>query len=710
MIQTSLRHWLALGSTAGILIAVVFYWNRSTTISNSVRESELSFVAASAIDHGYVGWAACTECHPRRVEEFQETRHFLALRLSGEMDFPKGFHPGANQFAPPGSPARFEMQASPEAAITATPVAASSEGKIVSPIAYVYGAGAGTDEVYFTRRGEEIFEMPIVWMHPQNCWGATLFDPYGLGDLSRPLAPQCLECHTVWVDYKRGSLNRYGPFEPQLLGVTCERCHGPAKTHVAHHRAFPAEKLPAHIVQPRTLSRERKMDLCAQCHTNAVRHRRPPFSYRPGEDLCESFYVLDTQYPEQDRVANQVRYLKESRCYQQSDSLTCITCHDPHRKSHRGDSVSTSQSCLNCHLPESCNERSRLPEAVRDKCSECHMPRRNKVQIAFETAEAEIGFPAPRFEHRIAVYREVSQELLFDWYKTQPDAEASRHRAEIGEKLADHWTQVADDARSHQRFLVAIDAYRSALRFGESPEIQERLADVMKQRQRSNAIWFKGEYLKRERRLDEAIATFETLLTIEPNLAKAHLELGTLYAATARNSEAVEHLMAAIKNDPNDPGAHAMLGWLDYLGGRPDAALVHYRQAAAIEPWGARIEQMLGLCLAQLGRFEEAVQAYLKSLTIDPQHTESARSLRQILRERLSAKESLPWAIEAVKSTQAQQGTLLLALAEIYRDLGQVPEARRAISIALKVVDAKDKALLLQVQAVETSLNGPAGR
>ena len=168
--------------------------------------------------------------------------------------------------------------------------------------------------------------------------------------------------------------------------------------------------------------------------------------------------------------------------------------------------------------------------------------------------------------------------------------------------------------------------------------------------------------------------------------------------------------MAAIKNDPNDPGAHAMLGWLDYLGGRPDAALVHYRQAAAIEPWGARIEQMLGLCLAQLGRFEEAVQAYLKSLTIDPQHTESARSLRQILRERLSAKESLPWAIEAVKSTQAQQGTLLLTLAEIYRDLGQVPEARRAISIALKVVDAKDKALLLQVQAVETSLNGPAGR
>ncbi len=300
------------------------------------------------------------------------------------------------------------------------------------------------------------------------------------------------------------------------------------------------------------------------------------------------------------------------------------------------------------------------------------MPRRNKVQVNFETEEGDISFPAPRFEHRIAVYPEAGQELLYDWHGTQKDAEALERRQQLTKALTDHWTQIADDARSHQRFLVGIDAYRTALRFGESVEIRRRLTDVAEQKRRSKAIWFEGEYLKRERRLDEAIATFETLLTIEPNLARAHLELGTLYAATGRNSEAVEHLRAAIQNDPNDSSAHAMLGWLDYLAGRPGTALEHYHRAAAVDPWDERIEQMLGQCLGQLGRFEEAAQAFLWSLTIDPQHTESARSPRQILRERFAVNESLPLAIEAVKITQPQQSNLLLVLAEIYRDLGQL--------------------------------------
>lgn len=710
MIQITLRQCFAVGLVVTGLATLSSCGKKPRSEQTAITADVLPFVVADSVDHGYVGWSVCSECHARRVEEFQETRHFFALRLPDQMEFPPGFRPDANFFVPPGSPVRFEMTAIPKAAITVTPVVPNSGAKTVSPIAYVYGAGAGTDEVYFTRRGEEVFEMPVAWLHRQSCWGAAPFDPYGSGDMSRPLAPQCLECHTVWVDYQRGSPNRYGPFEPQLLGVTCERCHGPAKTHVAHHRAHPAEKIPAHIVQPRTLSRERKMDLCAQCHTNTVRHRRPPFSYRPGEALDESFLVLEMQYPEEDRVANQVRYLKESRCYQKSESLTCTTCHDPHRKSHRGDSVSTSQSCLNCHLPESCGKRSQLPESVRDQCATCHMPRRNKVQVNFETAEGDISFPAPRFEHRIAVYPEAGQELLHDWYGTQTEAEASPRRVQLAKALTDHWTQVADVARSEQRFLVAIDAYRMALRFGESVEIRGRLADVIEQKRKSNAIWFEGEYLKRERRLDEAIATFEKLLTIEPNLPKAHLELGTLFAATARNSEAVEHLQAAIRNDPNDSRAHAMLGWLDYLGGRPHAALEHYRQAAAIEPWSARIEQMQGVCLAQLGRFAEAVQAYQRCLTIDPKHTESAHDLGQILRERFSAKEARPLAVEAVKITLAQQSRLLLALAEIYRDLGQLAEARQTISVARRVAETKEAALLPQIRAVETSLEGTTGR
>ncbi|MBC7816150.1 MAG: tetratricopeptide repeat protein [Planctomycetaceae bacterium] len=700
MIRISWRSWLVLGVTAGCLIVLASRWKSPTPDP----KSDPPFVATDSVDHGYVGWSACAECHANRVNEFQETRHFLALRLPDNHQFPRGFRDGADVFQPPGSPVRFELTADGGPRLTATHLMTTPEVSTVSPIAFVYGAGAGTDEVYFTRRGDELFELPIAWLHHQNCLGAVSFDPHGSGDLSRPLAPQCLQCHVVWVDFERGSLNRYGPFETQLLGVTCERCHGPAKTHVEHHHTHPLEKTAAHILNPKHLSRERLMDLCAQCHTNTVRYRQPPFSFRPGHALEDYFRVLEMRHPEEDRVANQVRYLKESRCYQQSEKLTCITCHDPHRKSSTDDPVASSRSCVTCHPAEDCGERSRLPEAVQGHCVACHMPKRNKVQVNFETADGEIAFPAPRYEHRIAVYPEAGKEVVFDWLGRQDGEENSSRRSEIAGELTAHWGQVAESARKEQRFLIAIDAYRTALRFGQTEELSGGLTDVLDRHKRSNEIWFEGEHLKRERRLDEAIAKFEVLLTIQPNLAKAHLELGTLYAAIGRNPEARKHLQTSIENDPNDTGAHAMLGWLAYLAGQPAAALEYYRLAAEIDPWSARIHQMVGQCLAQLGRWDDAAQALERVLTIDPKHREACRTLRQILRERFTTEDALPRALQLVELTHGRRGELLLALAEIYRDLGQISDAERTISAAKCAAERDEPDLLPQIRALESRL------
>ena len=703
MTVSSVRLWSAVA--ASIVLASALGLLVTYDEAGPSRDVGIASLSNTTADHGYTGWSACIECHPRRVEEFKQTRHFKALRLADQAVLPNGFFSGHNQFTPPGSPVRFEMNASPKPEVSVVSLSQVETSKTVSPISFVYGSEAGTDEVYFVRRGEEIFELPIVWMHHQDKWGATLFDPYGSDDLSRPLAPQCLECHTVWVDHKRGTLNRYGAFEPEMLGVTCERCHGPAKVHVAHHKDTPTDKSPKGILNPKTLSRERQMDICAQCHTNAVRHRRAPFSYRPGEDLGNSFFVLEMEHPEQDRVANQVRYLKESRCYQQSESLTCTTCHDPHQKSHRGDTVKTTRSCFACHNRSSCGEQQRIPEPLRGKCTECHMPKRTKTQIAFDTEDGNIGFPAPRFEHRIGIYPEAGKELLVDWYKSQPNANTSEVYSQLESDLSEYWVNVAKDAESQQRFLVAINAYQTALKFHKSSVVHAQLKDVMTLRQKSKSLWFEGEYLKRERRLDEAIAVFQSLLKIEPNLSKAHLELGTLYAAIGRSNEAVEHLSIATERDSNDPSAHAMLGWLEHLKGNSGAALNHYRRAAAIEPWGAKIQQMVGVCLMNLGEYDAAAKAFLQSLRIDPKLDASVNYLRQILRVRIPAKEALALALEGVSVTDSCQSGLLLTLSEIYRELGEMPEARRAIAAAKRFSNPKDTSLLRQIQTVETSLS-----
>jgi tetratricopeptide (TPR) repeat protein len=709
MLHFSRRQRLCLAIVAVFLIGVGYRWLPRKTDPNLQTRTDsepagLPFDLESETDHGYVGWAVCSECHRGRVEEFQETRHFHALKLPDQVKFPGGFEPGRNSFTPPGSPVRFDMAIAPAPVITAVPLADSTAPAVVSPVEFIYGAGAGTDEVYFTRKGDQLFEMPIAWLHHQEQWGAVQFDSNGSGDLSRPLAPQCLECHSVWVDYIPGTHNQYGPLEPELLSVTCERCHGPANEHVTHHRLHPGETVAAHILQPNTLSRDRKTDLCAQCHTNTVRHRSAPFSYRPGKPLEESFRILAMHFPEEDRVANQTRYLKESRCFQNSDTLTCITCHDPHRKPDRNDPGASNQSCRSCHQPEHCGAQTRLPDAVQGQCVNCHMPQRNKVQVNFETADGDIVFPAPRWEHRIGIYPEAEQETLWKWYGKQSDDASKQYQLQLAEALSVHWTHVADEARKSRRYVVAIDAYCTALRFGESEELRTHLAEVLEQKRQSKSMTSQGMKLKRQRRLDEAIGTFEALLKLHPEFATAEFELGTLYAATGRLDEAVNMLTLASRHDSNDPGATAMLGWLEFLADRPAEALIYYRRAAEIEPWSDHLEQMIAQCLVRSGSWEDAAQAYHRSLTIDPQNVESARGLRQILRERFSAADALPQAIQAIKVTQGRQIELLIALAEIYRDLGQLAEARQSIAFTRQVAESCHSELLPQVLTLERNL------
>lgn len=694
------RWWLAISVLVVATGVIASQWSAPMK-----RAPTVAALAAAATPLGlpYTGWQACRECHTKRVEEFQQTRHFLALRFPDQVKLPRGFQPDFGLFQPAHSPVTFEMTAtSGTATLTATPVASNSP-PARSPIEFIYGAEGGTDEVYFTRRGDQLFELPVAWLHPQDQWGASLFDPHGAGDLSRPLTPQCLECHTTWVDYHRGTLNEYGPLQRDLVGVTCERCHGPAKTHVEHHRSHPKETKGVDIVAPKSMTREQRMDLCAQCHTNAVRHRKAPFSYRPGEAIEDAFRILKMRYPEEDRVANQVQYLKESRCYQQSESLTCISCHDPHHAAAKGQASRSHDVCSSCHQPADCGAQDRLPIDVRDQCVACHMPLRNKVQVGFTTRDDEVAFPATRYEHRIAVYPEAEQEVLLDWHIKQPNLNEPVID-ELKRSLVDHWTEVAESAVKEQRFLRAIDAYRRATLHNPSPELKEKLVATTALCHQATTLWFEGIHLKQQRQLNEAISTFESLLKIEPNSAKAHLELGTLLAATGRTASGIEHLQIAAEWDPNDPGPHAMLGWLDYLAKLPESALVHYVQAAEIEPWSRQLEYMKGQCFVQLQRWSESIGAFERVLEIDPRHRETCIALRRVLREQLSAKEALPHASRAVEVTHAQQADLLIALAEIYRDLKQIPEARQVLVVARKVAEAQTVDLLPQVKLVEESL------
>lgn len=620
---------------------------------------------------------------------------------------PAGFRAGRGDFATDHNPTvRFEMsRVGDEFFQTVVRSTPSGVQRTSSRIDLVYGAGAGagTDEVFFTWRGNAVYELPVVWLHPLDDWGASPFDVQRGQEFGRALTPQCLECHNTWFHHEPGLIDEYdrGSF---LFGITCERCHGPGRDHVAYHREHPASTAATAIVRPAQLSRERQMDICAQCHSNAIVYRQPPCSFRPGESLDDYFRVLATRYPEDDHVANQVQYLTQSRCFTESDSMTCTTCHNPHRPRSGDQLAATRSACSSCHAPEHCGQRDELPSAVRDNCVGCHMPAVNKVQVSFQTHTSRYVFPVQRCEHRIAVYPAARDEVLLDWHRAQPNTSSREVAERLTQSLVEHWLGLADECRRQYRFVAAIDACEQALRFQDTPHVRESIKELTALQTGIDDDWNSVLQLRAEGRYRLAIDKLQSILEVKPDLAKAHAELGTLYALVGERALATEHLHEVARYDPNSPSGHSMLGWLAYLDGRPQDALGHYQAAEEVEPFNARIHYLTGLALLRLERWADAAARFRTVLDIDPRHAAGCQGLSESQRRLGDAGAAIHWGLQAVEFSEDGDPSILLTLGRAYAARGDMREAETAARQALDQARSRARSLVPEIEEFIQSL------
>jgi tetratricopeptide (TPR) repeat protein len=634
---------------------------------------------------GYVGPEKCSACHKERVHEFRQSRHYLACVVASDETMPAAFHSGTAEYRPPRGGVHYQMRKEGQDFVQITLRDSTSGGeRSVSPISLMYGFNAGTDDVYFSWKKNRLFELPISWLHPLQDWGVTSFDSTD----SRETTLRCVECHNTWLEHVPGTRNQYRP-ESLIAGVTCEVCHGPAKDHVEFHEANPAGKTPMHIVRPALLSRDLQMDLCAYCHSNSMKHRQAAFSYRPGTPLDKMYKTLVTRNPENDRVANQTAYLKLSKCFQESDTLTCTTCHSPHvsREEQRGAGHS---ACMKCHQQEQCLEQPRLPEAVQKNCVGCHMPMRNKIQVNFDTKGDALYPAAPRWEHRIAIDLIARDEVLLEWHSDQAGDESGKEARRLSESLAQHEHQEGDRLRGEFRFLAAVEAYRRSLTFSPSEEVQKKFQQTSEKYLSIGRQFSRGERLLAERKSAEAIATLEKLLIEKPDHAKAHGRLGTMYAATGEAAKALKHWKAVADFDPDDAYGEGMIGWYWYLQDDAQKAVTALLRADEMEPQSFRVNYNLALAYMKLEQVAEAEARLTIANQIEPQQVQCGLALRGLLRDQREFARALKVVETLSERTSRQQPEVELARAD-----SQVEVRDTAAAIATL------KALLKQIPVAE---------
>jgi tetratricopeptide (TPR) repeat protein len=360
--------------------------------------------------------------------------------------------------------------------------------------------------------------------------------------------------------------------------------------------------------------------------------------------------------------------------------------------------------CLKCHTAASCTDQPHQPAAVRGDCVGCHMPQHVWMNSHFYTTTDDRYLPvAPRSEHRIAVYPWAKQAVELAWLRKQPDAESRAAADRLAGQLTDYWLNEAGRLRGAGRLKAAIGAFREALRVTPDPTTRQRMQEVITRQLELDDLAAKAGEAARGGPGD-AVELLTKLLRMAPDDARAHSELGTLYAMAGRRAEAIPHLEAVARCDPTNPSGLTRLAWMADVEGRPEEAVTLCARADQVDPAGPMNHYVWGMALSKLERWADAEKQFRKTLEINPTHVGANRALSEALRQQGQAKEAVRFARRAVHLSDWGDAEALLTLADAYADAQRGAEAQKTLEQALAVARRTNPQL---VQAIGRRLRQP---
>ena len=322
----------------------------------------------------------CLSCHENH-RKYLGTAHHLTSQPATAKSILGSFAPGKN-ILKPSLDVRYVMEAKEDGFFQTGFFGEQPEMMLAGArFDLVIGSGRKGQTYLYWGKDNQLFQLPVSYWTEVASW----VNSPGYGDrsidFSRPVVPRCLECHASFFEPVSDSRfpNQYRRSN-YVLGISCEKCHGPGKQHVDLNAPGAPKPSDQAIVNPAKLPRARQLALCSLCHGGIGVAKAPPFSFTVGNAL-EDYLHLAVPKPDEplDVHGNQVALLERSKCFK-SSTMTCSTCHDVHmRQREVGD---FSEKCLACHKVESCGLFPKRGRAIVGKCVDCHLPNQTSNVIA----------------------------------------------------------------------------------------------------------------------------------------------------------------------------------------------------------------------------------------------------------------------------------------------------------------------------------------
>ncbi len=562
----------------------------------------------------YVGTQACIDCHRDEHKSYLETTHSRSLA-----DVDAATEPPDAEFFHELSGRHYRIYRD-KAALRLREYIDDEDGKEVIladyPARYRLGSG-NYGKMYLVKVDDFLIEAPVQWYPRLNSWGMSPGyekDAHQQG-FSREIGPGCLGCHAGRVDTIDGADLRLNVAE---MAIGCERCHGPGALHVKERRAgrLIQGTVDDSIVNLRHLSRERQEDVCSQCHLSGsadvpVRGRAKS-DFRPGMRLADFLVSFRVDRPDSAMtVSGQIEQMRLSRCYRESQSMTCATCHDPHAappaESEKLEHYRN--KCLTCHTTESCGltVEARLKQQKQDNCMTCHMPRGPTDIPHLSFTHHRVGIHTARAKEdklteadRLVPVSDISQlpeierlrlagladnafagELAAGLNDESRDDPSYR---ELSLVFVNRGRKLLDDVRSRGLYDADIEVIYSHSQWRRDPDACIALARKVLQSQplspenRHSALSDLASTYFDQRQIDVAFPYLEELVTIERSEISLML-LGICHQQRGDLAEAARLINQAILDSPDRADLHVYLARVYERVGNSRDAWIHTQRA-----------------------------------------------------------------------------------------------------------------------------------
>jgi tetratricopeptide (TPR) repeat protein len=212
------------------------------------------------------------------------------------------------------------------------------------------------------------------------------------------------------------------------------------------------------------------------------------------------------------------------------------------------------------------------------------------------------------------------------------------------------------------------------------PQTQTQIA---RQKHKSTITKFDIEqWIVREAR--KGLPTNLRAVSLRPNDAEAHTNLGWTYYQLDRYEDAIQSFRQAVHLQPNSLSALSMLGMIYGNLGRYTESLDYCQRALRVKPESANVLVDLSRAYVGLGQTEPAMEAAKKAVQIDPDSSHAHAQLGLIYVD-LGRYAEAAIAFEFSTSIATQYAPGFYDLAWTYYTLGRYEQAEAKYKMALEI-------------------------